>query len=297
MAEHIDVEIPAEGVTLRGALFLPDDPAPSNPAITLANGLGALRNTIYSFARKFAENGFVTLAHDHRNFGGSEGTPRHDIDPWQQVADWRRAISFLESRPEVDSDRIGLWGTSYAGGHAITLGGTDRRLKAVVSQVPLISGFQDYQRRVLPEDHSILEQEYSEDERAQLRGEAPRMVRLVDTDPGVPALYHAADIASAYLDTIPEGVEWHNQLTLRSIRKLRMYEPGSYIARVSPTPLLMVVAAHDNMAPVDLALRAYESALEPKQLEVVDGTHFTPYRADFDQSSNAALNWFRRHLA
>jgi dienelactone hydrolase len=65
----------------------------------------------------FAEAGFVVLVHVHRNFGSSEGAIRHDIDPWRQIADWRRAISFLESMPEVDATRIGVWGTSCAGRH------------------------------------------------------------------------------------------------------------------------------------------------------------------------------------
>jgi dienelactone hydrolase len=84
----------------------------------------------------------VVLLHDHRNFGASDGTVRHDIDPWCKIADWRRAISYLESLPEVDAGRIGVWGTSYAGGHVIVLGATDRRLRAVVAQVPTISGFE-----------------------------------------------------------------------------------------------------------------------------------------------------------
>jgi dienelactone hydrolase len=80
------------------------------------------------FARAFAEAGFVALVHDHRNFGASDGAVRHDIDPWRQIADWRRAISFLESQPEVDATRIGVWGTSYAGGHVLVLGATDRHI-------------------------------------------------------------------------------------------------------------------------------------------------------------------------
>jgi dienelactone hydrolase len=62
-----------------------------------------------------------------------DGAVRHDIDPWRQIADWRRAISFLEALPEVDAARIGVWGTSYAGGHVLVLGATDRRIRAVVS--------------------------------------------------------------------------------------------------------------------------------------------------------------------
>ena len=51
----------------------------------------------------------------------------------------------------MDENRIGLWGTSFAGGHAIVLGATDRRLKAVVAQVPTIDGYASGLRRVAPE--------------------------------------------------------------------------------------------------------------------------------------------------
>jgi dienelactone hydrolase len=83
----------------------------------MAHGYAGVReHGIAKFAEAFADAGFVVLLHDHRTFGVSGGEPRQDVDPWRQIADWRRAISYLESRPEVDSSRIGLWGTSYAGG-------------------------------------------------------------------------------------------------------------------------------------------------------------------------------------
>ncbi|MFD8079139.1 alpha/beta hydrolase [Streptomyces sp. NPDC059718] len=142
MVEREDVEFAADaGVTLRGWLFLPDGQGP-HPAITMAHGPAAIKeHGLEPFGRSFAAAGFVVLLHDHRTFGASDGTPRQDVDPWQQIADWRRAVSYLESRPEVDAARIGLWGTGYSGGHAIVLGASDRRLRAVVSQVPTISGF------------------------------------------------------------------------------------------------------------------------------------------------------------
>lgn len=97
MIEREDVEFPADGaVTLRGWLFLPDGPGP-HPAITMAHGYaGVKEHGLEPFARAFAEDGFVVLVHGHRTFGSSDGEPRQDVDPWQQIADWRRAISYLE---------------------------------------------------------------------------------------------------------------------------------------------------------------------------------------------------------
>ena len=84
------------------------------------------------FARVFTEAGFAVLMHDHRGFGSGDGEPRGDIDPLRQNGDWRYAISFLESRPAVDSERIILWSSSFSGGHPLVLGATRRRINAVV---------------------------------------------------------------------------------------------------------------------------------------------------------------------
>ena len=125
-----DVRFPAEGgIELSAWLFVPEHQAARLPAVTMAHGYaGTKYHGIEPMAAAFAEAGFVVLLHDHRGFGESGGDPRQDINPWQQIADWRRAISYLQDRPEVDENRVGLWGTSFAGGHAIVLGATDRRL-------------------------------------------------------------------------------------------------------------------------------------------------------------------------
>jgi fermentation-respiration switch protein FrsA (DUF1100 family) len=227
----------------------------------------------------------VVLVHDHRGFGHSDGEPRFDIDPWRQIADWRRAISYLENRPEVDPHRIGLWGTSYAGGHAIVLGATDRRLRAVVAQVPTISGYRQSLRRVAPYQVCALEASFIDDDRRQFGGEPPATQAVVNTDPGVPAAYCS-----------PEGV-WDNIVTVRSTRAARMYEPGTWISRVSPTPLLMIVGLDDAITLTDVALGAYERALQPKRLVTIAGGHFDAYLKGFDDSSGAAGGWFTEHLS
>src|SRR5271156_823598 len=184
MVLKVDVRIPAEGdVELRAWLFLPGTEG-RHPAITMAHGFGGTReHGLKRFARAYAAAGFVVLVHDHRNFGTSGGDLRGDIDPWRQIADWRRAISYLERRPEVDPTRIGLWGTSYAGGHALVLGATDRRLRCIVAQVPTISGYEQGLRRVSPDATPALEHAFSEDERACWRGEPPRQQAVVSDDP------------------------------------------------------------------------------------------------------------------
>ena len=165
------MKIPAEGgVQLSAWVFTPSGNGPF-PAITMAHGYACTKTHggLDRFAEILSEAGFVVILHDHRGFGQSEGEPRHDVDPWRQIADWRRVISLLESLPQVDAKRLGVWGTSYAGGHAIVLGATDRRLKAVVSQVPTIDGFETGLRRVPPDAVAALEEAFNQDERDSSR--------------------------------------------------------------------------------------------------------------------------------
>ena len=296
MVKRTDVEFEVDGgIKLRGWLFVPPGEG-RRPAITMAHGYaGVKEHGIEPFAKAFAEAGFVVLLHDHRGFGASEGAPRQDVDPWRQIADWRRAISYLESLDVVDPKRIGLWGTSYAGGHAIVLGATERRLRCVVAQVPTISGFEQGLRRIPPENVHLIEEMFAEDDRSQLRGEPPRRQAIVSADPTIAAAYRASDAIDFYMQPVPDGA-WENNVTVRSTRAARMYEPGHWIARVSPTPLLMVAATRDTITLTDLELAAYERALEPKRLVTIPGGHFDPYLSQFARSSQAAIEWFREHL-
>ena len=297
MVEQTDVEFRVESdVTLRGWLFIPDTQGP-RPAITMAHGFAGIReHGLDRFARVFVDAGFVVLVHDHRGFGVSDGHPRFDVDPWRQIADWRYAISYLESHPAVDADRIGLWGTSYAGGHALVLGATDRRLKAVVAQVPTISGYEQSLRRVAPDQAAALEAGFIDDDRRQFAGEAPATQFVVSAGPATPAAYRSPEAVAFYNQPVPAGVCWENQVTVRSTRAARMYEPGQWVSRVSPRPLLMIIGLNDTITLADTGLAAYERALQPKKLVTIPGDHFDPYLSRFDQSSGAARDWFLEHL-
>jgi len=298
MAIREDIRFTVDGGVKLGAwLYLPDGPRSHCPAITMAHGYAGTReHGVAKFAEAFAAAGFVVLLHDHRAFGVSDGEPRQDVDPWRQIADWRRAISYLESRTEVDASRIGIWGTSYAGGHALVLGATDKRIACVVAQVPTISGYEQGSRRVPPEGIAALEAALNDDERAQARGESPRLQAIVNKDIGVPASYRTQDAIDFYLQPLSPGARWDNVVTMRSTRLARMYEPGVWAPRIGPTPLMMIVARQDTVTLTDLALEAYERAHEPKKLVMIPGGHFDPYLSGFDASCGAALKWFQEHL-
>jgi acetyl esterase/lipase len=89
----------------------------------------------------FSGAGYVVLAIDYRSFGESEGKPRGQLFPMMQVEDFRNGVSFLQRLPGVDPDRIGIWGTSTSGGTVIYAAAVDRRIKAVVTQVPVVNHY------------------------------------------------------------------------------------------------------------------------------------------------------------
>jgi uncharacterized protein len=187
----IPVDSDGEAVRLHAWLANPDRPG-KHPAISMAHGFAGLKDRgLRAFAERFAKAGFIVIVHDHRGFGVSGGEPRGDIDPWRQIADWRRVLSYLETIEAVDPERIGIWGSSYAGGHAMVLGATDPRVRAIVSQVPTISGFAQSLRRAKADDRRKIVWSFVEDDRAQLAGTAPVVQQVVSMDPQVPAVYRS----------------------------------------------------------------------------------------------------------
>src|SRR6195952_5272222 len=139
-----DIEFDAEGVTLRGWFYTADGASGAAPTIVMAHGFSAVKEMyLDKYAETFAAAGLNALVFDNRNFGASDGEPRQEIDPVAQVRDYRHAITHAITLPEVDRNRVGGWGSSYSGGHALVLGAIDQRVKAVVAQVPLVSGYEN----------------------------------------------------------------------------------------------------------------------------------------------------------
>jgi uncharacterized protein len=294
-----DIEFDAEGVTLRGWLYRPDDAGDNPlPTVVMAHGFSAVKEMyLDAYAERFAEAGLAALVFDNRNFGASDGEPRQEIDPWAQVRDYRHAITFAGQLPNVRRDAIGVWGSSYSGGHVLVVGAIDRRVRAVVSQVPLISGWRNVLRLVRADLVAQFRSLFDADREARYQGKEPEMVPVVNDDPLGPAALPTPDSFEWFTATgQSRAPSWRNEVTLRSVELLTEYEPGVYIERISPTPLMMVVGAADHLTVADEALAAFGRAMEPKQLVLLPGGHFDAYTSDFDTSASEAAGWFVRHL-
>ncbi len=294
-----DIEFKAgDGTILRGWHYQPDAGSGPWPTIVMAHGYSAVKEMyLDKFAEVFAAAGLAAIVFDNRNFGDSDGMPRQEIDPWQQVADYRDAITFAQSLPETNPDRIGVWGSSYSGGHVLVVGAADRRVKCVVSQVPLISGHRNARRLIRADVIAPVNQMFAEDRAKRFAGEDPAMMPVVSEDPAGPAALPTPDSWTWFTETGKlRAPNWKNEVTLRSVELFLGYEPGAHIAHISPTPLLLVVALGDHLTVSDEALAAYEQALQPKKLVALRGGHFDAYIADFETASSEARDWFLAHL-
>jgi len=293
-----DVEFDAEGVTLRGWHYTPDGAAGPVPTIVMAHGFSATKEMYLDrFAEAFAAAGFAALVFDNRNFGASDGEPRQEIDPWEQVRDYRHAITHALTLPETDAGRVGVWGSSYSGGHVIVVGAIDRRVKCVSAQVPLISGHRNARRIVRADFVRAVEGMFEDDRAARYRGEPPAMIPVVDADPMAPSALPTPDSWTWFSETgKTRAPSWKNEVTLRSVEMFWEYEPGAYLPYVSPTPLQIVAARGDHLTVADLAIEAIELAREPKRLVILPGGHFDAYVDGFDGASGAAVDWFTTHL-
>lgn len=293
-----DIEFDAEGVVLRGWLYVPDGAAGPVPTVVMAHGFSAVKEMYLDrFAEAFAAAGLGALVFDNRNFGASDGEPRLEIDPWEQVRDYRHAITYATTRPEVDADRIGIWGSSYSGGHVLVVGAIDRRVKCVVGQVPLISGHRNARRIVRADFIAPVGAMFDEDRANRYAGKPPAMIPVVDADPMAPSALPTPDSYTWFTETgATRAPSWRNEVTLRSVEMFWEYEPGAYVPYVSPTPLMIVVAAGDHLTVCDLAIEAFEQAREPKRLVILPGGHFDAYVAGFDGAAGAAVEWFSEHL-
>src|SRR5712691_4471569 len=135
------VNFKSGGLNCAGDLYLPDDRKDGRrPGLVIGHGFSFVKEALVEEGGYFSRAGYVTLAIDYRSFGESEGEPRGQLFPLNESEDYRNAISYLETRDEIDPARIGIWGTSFGGAMVIYTGAVDRRAKAVGAQVPVVNG-------------------------------------------------------------------------------------------------------------------------------------------------------------
>ncbi|WP_308169760.1 alpha/beta hydrolase, partial [Acrocarpospora catenulata] len=136
-----DIEFDSCGERLRGWFYPATGARGPAPTVILAGGWCYVRELVMPYyAEAFAAAGVNALVFDYRNLGASGGGDRQHLDPWAQIRDYQSALDYAQTRADVDDDRLGVWGISYSGGHALILGAVDPRVKTIVSQIPVVDG-------------------------------------------------------------------------------------------------------------------------------------------------------------
>jgi fermentation-respiration switch protein FrsA (DUF1100 family) len=291
------VSFESEGLKLAGVLFAPDAAGGRRPGIVLCQGFSGVKDALLpDVARRFAGAGYVALVFDYRYFGESEGEPRWRLLPLDQVQDIRNAITFLQQRPEVDAEAVGLYGTSFGGANVSYTAGIDGRVRSMVSTVGIGDG-ERWLRGL---------RRYWEWRELLKRVEADRRSRALT---GRSEYVHTLEImlpdplTQAFWDkTTPRALELFphmgTQITLESAEAVMDFKPESVVDRISPRAALWIHAAEDTLVPPDESRSMYERAREPKKLVVLDGlTHWDVYRGPgFEQVVGHALGWYGQWL-
>jgi dienelactone hydrolase len=285
---HRTANIMSEGVRLSAEVFSPKEHGEKRlPTVILCHGWGGTAALLRREAVAFAKAGYLAITFDYRGWGASDSRViltarapatkeghrftaevtevREVVDPLEQTTDIFNVIHWAVGEPEVDKDRLGLWGTSYAGGHVVYVAARDPRVKCLVSQVGALDS------RFVGADAKQLEETYTEATK-RARGEigypAPR-ARMVGNLQGAPIR-----------------------------EKLLRYAPVEDVANIKDCAMLFIVAEKEELfRNEEHAKLAYDRAREPKKYVVIPGiTHYGIYLQAREQANKLAVDWFDEHL-
>jgi uncharacterized protein len=279
-------DILSEGTRMSAEVFAPaGSEGKKLPTIIMSHGWGGLAAYLRPSATAFAKAGYLVIAFDYRGWGKSDGRlilagpksrdkdsklvavvneVRGVVDPIDQTADIMSAISWAAGDKQCDPARIGIWGSSYSGGHVVYVAARDPRVKAFVSQV----GAMDSRWTIATpaaRDHTFAQGT------ARARGEI-----------GYP----------------PPGSRFMNMNGQPVWEKLMQYAPIEDIGRCNDCAKLFIIAGNEELFDnKDHAILAHDRAGGVKKLVTIPGIkHYGIYNEARDRAQKEAIAWFDEHL-
>lgn len=293
-----DIEFQSKGEVCRGWLYTPDKAAQGSrhPTIVMAHGLsGVKEQALPDFAEQFATAGFAVLLFDYRTFGASSGEPRCQLFPLDMVEDYRNAITWACGQPNLDADRIGLWGTSYSGGLVVYAATYDKRVKAVVAQAPSLTN-QEARRAADPSRWDTVGRFLLNDRIERFQTGKVNYIKVVSSE-AEPCVLPGLESFNAFMALKEMAPNWRNGITIESLEKMREFDVVTHIGMISPAALLVIAAERDSLIPFDTVRKNYERAPEPKKLVAHEISHFDIYQEPWlSMAASEAVAWYRQHL-
>jgi len=298
--DRVEVAFGSGGGTCRAWRYAPAGPGGSTggrqPCVVMAHGFGATRDAALApYAERFAAAGMHVLLFDYRHFGASEGEPRQLVSVSRQLRDYAAAVDFARTLGGVDPGRIAVWGTSFAGGHALVTAATVPGVAAAVCQCPMMDGLAAVQR--------IL-QYAGPGQLLRLTGHGLWDLALAPFGrahylptvgpPGSLAVMSSPDADPGYRALAPPGFRF--EVAARIALFVGLYRPVRYAGRVR-CPVLVQVCEHDSVAPAESAERVLQRLGAFGEARRYPIGHFEPYfGAHFERSVGDQLEFLSRHL-
>ncbi len=279
----------SEGHKISGVLHKPDRVAAARLPVVV-QGPGWMETVCSKvsepFHDGFARGGYAVLHFDARGWGKSEGEPGW-ARPQDTVEDIINAITYVETRDDLDARRIGLFGVGgTGGGNPIYAAAFDRRVKAVVTQTVVADGAM-WLRSMRREYEWVA---YLD----RIRANAQRRVRTNEDELVVPTeeiMVATPERKAAAMPT--RGADVH----LASVESLLRYRPLDVVDRISPRALLLACVENDVVVPEEHARALFDRARAPKRLIRQTGvSHYESYTKNYDALMTAFLEWLDRYV-
>ncbi|MDA2948367.1 MAG: alpha/beta hydrolase [Actinomycetota bacterium] len=245
--ERVDVRIPSHGEELAAYLYRPSDGDDPVPCVVMAHGFSATRDDgLPDYAEAFADAGFAVLLFDYRHFGASTGLPRQLLDIGRQQDDYRAAVQWARRADGIDPDRIALWGSSFSGGHVLTVAAADPRIAAVIAQAPYTDSLPILRRmsvrNLVPAAVAALR-----DAAGAVLGREPVLMPAAGP-PGSFAALTEPDALTGFQAIVGPGSLWRNEVAARLMLTLPFFRPVRLAARLT-MPVLLCVCDADTTTP------------------------------------------------
>ena len=260
----------SEGIRCKGDLFIPENCDSDNPrpAIVVGHGFSGVKEVLKFHGQFFCDEGYVVLTIDYRTFGRSEGEPRGQLFPLRQVEDYKNAITWLQQQSYVMADQIGIWGTSYGGGIVIQTAAFDRRVKCVVSQVPIMNSRKWMRSLRTGVQWEELLDRIDQDRSFRAIGKETARIDVVCRGSEGEFCAMPSDDDVELVEQWMSSVGTHKlDIAMESMEKIIEFNPSDVIHLIAPRPLLIVTAGgYDVIHPIDQIYDGFAKAHEPKKM-------------------------------
>ncbi len=287
-----DIQFVSEGLKCSG-WFYPASGKQDAPCVILGHGFGGVKEMrLDAYAERFAGAGYHALVFDYRHFGTSEGEPRQLLSIPKQHQDWHAAIRHARTLPGVEAGKIILWGTSFSGGHVLSVAIREPDIAAVISQVPFMSGLSAALVSGLSQNARLTVAAWKDVARMLLKRD-PYYVSIFG-EPGDLAAMTAPGEMTAARRLFPDGFQPVEMVAARIFLSIAGYSPGRLASKLQ-VPWLVQVASGDVTTPMKPAVKAAGKA--PKgRLIVYPVGHFDVYvPPGFERTVGDQIRFLQEH--